>query len=128
MENTLGSRVKFLREQLHMKQADVGDFVGLHSTNVGRIENEKVYPTADVLLKLSKLFNVSCDWLLTGENANSHFDLCTDEYLLIENYRKLSNTDKEYINELIEFKIYKAQKEKSKETLSGLDKCNNIVS
>lgn len=112
--NSLGSRIKSLRESRKMTQQALGDIVKLHGSNIGRIENGKVFPTSDVVLKMSIYFGVSCDWLLTGKNANSQICDDADELSLIHLYRKLSFKDKADIQEMMEFKLYKAEKEKEK--------------
>lgn len=129
--NSLGERVKSLRENMKLTQQDLGDIVELHGSNIGRIEKGKVFPASDVLLKMAIYFGVSCDWLLTGENA--HVQNCenADEANLIYLYRKLSEKDKIDIQDMIEFKIYKAEKKKgtpqitSSHTTSTAD--NNMV-
>lgn len=116
--NSLGSRVKSLRESMNMTQQALGDIVKLHGSNIGRIENGKVFPTSDVILKMSIYFGVSCDWLLTGKNANPQICDNADELSFIHLYKKLSSKDKADIQELMEFKLYKAEKEKEKVTSS----------
>ncbi len=128
--NNLGSRIKFLRDSMDMTQQDLGNIVGLHGSNIGRIENGKVFPTADILLKIATHFNVSCDWLMMGENAETHICDNADETNLIRLYRQLSLKDKEIIQELIEFKLYKAEKGKNHNLKSsGLTNTekNNLV-
>lgn len=128
--DSLGKRVKSLRENMKLTQQDLGDIVDLHGSNVGRIENGKVFPASDVLLKMAIYFGVSCDWLLTGEDRQTKICDNADETNLIHLYRQLSPRDKNEIQELIEFKIYKAENEKDKEKssfLTGIEK-NNMVS
>ena len=48
---------------------------------------ETSMPSADKILQLSEFFNVSCDYLLTGEDRSSN--LTDDEQELISFYRKL---------------------------------------
>lgn len=109
---TLGERIKTLRENKQMTQQNLGDIVNLHGSNIGRIEKGKVFPTSDVLLKIALCFDVSCDWLLTGKNADIPFCDNADEISLIQSYRQLATEDKDDIHELIEFKLYRAEKKK----------------
>lgn len=107
----LGLRIKKLRENKKITQQELGVIIGLHGSNVGRIENGKVYPTSDVLLKICQYFSVSCDWLLTGEEKSDHsFCDYAGERDLLRLYRQLSAKDKAEIEELIEFKIERAKK------------------
>lgn len=127
--NSLGERVKSLRENMRMTQQELGNIVELHGSNIGRIENGKVFPSSDVLLKMAIYFGVSCDWLLTGEDAKTQICDNADEANLIRLYRQLSPKDKDNIQELIEFKLSRAEKEKdyTKSSPSTDPKKNNMV-
>lgn len=113
--DTIGERIKALRKQNNMSQKELGDIVGLHNSNIGRIENGSVYPTTDVLRKISNHFNVSCDWLVNGSLIET--DICNnaDETRLLYYYRLLSNSDKTEVQDLIDFKLYKDNQRKSKD-------------
>ncbi|MDE7339962.1 MAG: helix-turn-helix domain-containing protein [Lachnospiraceae bacterium] len=123
----LGNRIKFLRTKYKLTQENLGEIVGLHGSNIGRIENNKVYPTADILLKISTYFKVSCDWLLTGVGSIS--DICenADENILINSYRELSDDDKKEILNLIEYKIYKAKEKAEKLSYSENSIGNKVI-
>ncbi len=72
--DSLGSRVKHLRKKKGLTQIQLGSLVGIHHTNIGRIENKKIMPQADVLYLIAKNLNTSVEWLLTGKTAHSAFD------------------------------------------------------
>ncbi|MDE5818306.1 MAG: helix-turn-helix domain-containing protein [Lachnospiraceae bacterium] len=110
--NDLGCRIKRLRKNKKMTQQELGAIIGLHGSNVGRIEQGKIYPTSDVLLNICHYFSVSCDWLLTGEDQTEQsYSNNTDEQNFLYAFRQLSSTDKNEIKELIEFKLERAKKE-----------------
>ncbi len=69
--DSIGSRIKNLRKEYKLTQQELGDIVGLHGTNIGRIENGSVLPDAGVILKISTHFNVSCDFLISGKQELS---------------------------------------------------------
>lgn len=118
--NTLGTRVKTLREKMKMTQQDLGDIVDLHGSNIGRIEKGKVSPASDTLLRMAIYFDVSCDWLLRGENAKTQICESADAANLMRLYRQLSPKDKIEIQELMEFKIYKTEQGKNNQKTSAL--------
>jgi transcriptional regulator with XRE-family HTH domain len=101
--NTLGTRIKSLRENKNLTQQQLGEIVELHGSNIGRIEKGKVYPTSDILLKISQYFNVSCDWLLLGENANSQILAFDKEHNFIEIFRQLPTVAQ---NEVLNYMEY----------------------
>jgi len=60
----LASNLKYLRKATKVSQQDVADFVGLASSAMSGYENEKFYPTVDVLAKLCQFFQINADDLL----------------------------------------------------------------
>lgn len=62
--DTIGSRVYKLRKMNKLTQADLGKIVGLHSSNVSRIEHDLVIPDGEVVLKMAERFGVTCDFIL----------------------------------------------------------------
>lgn len=103
--NSLGERIKFLRKKSNLSQKDLGNIVDLHDSNISRIENGTVFPTADILLKIALHFNTSCDWLLLGDEANTLICENADETTLVHLYRQLLPLDQEEILALINFKL-----------------------
>ena len=65
-------RLKYLIEINNKKAARVSVELGLGKSTIGNYLNEsREYPAGDVLIKLSEYFNVSIDWLLTGQNSDT---------------------------------------------------------
>jgi len=60
-------------------------------------------PSADVIVKIANHFNVSCDWIMTGEKFNYSDDVIVisnpDEKQLISNFRKVNARGRECITE-----------------------------
>jgi len=75
MENeTLGDRLKRLREAIGKTQSEFSDIVGLSQPGYQSWEGGKsknpVYPRIPDLLKVAEYYNVSIEWLITGKNNN----------------------------------------------------------
>lgn len=62
----ISSRLKYLRAQFKISQAKLAKQITVSSGNVGDWETGKSKPGADALIALSKYFDVSIDWILTG--------------------------------------------------------------
>ncbi len=64
----------------------------------------KIKPKADILIKMAKILETSTDYLLDlTDNPNSpNFNLEEKENALINNFRKLSNTEKSQVNAYIQ--------------------------
>lgn len=60
-----GDRVRELRERLQISQQELADRLGVSAQHIYRIESgRRDNPTADTLMRLSKEFGVSVDYLL----------------------------------------------------------------
>lgn len=60
----LSEKLKSLRKQHNMTQADVAEIVGVSQQAVGKWERGIASPDYDALAKLAKRFNVSADYLI----------------------------------------------------------------
>lgn len=60
----VGKRLKMLRLERNLTQAQVAAAVGLSNRTISFYENEERFPPNDVLVKLADFFNVSTDYLL----------------------------------------------------------------
>lgn len=67
---SIGERVKALRKNCHLTQQQLGNIVGLHGSNISRVEQDTVIPTGDVVAKMSEYFHVSCDYILRGMSVD----------------------------------------------------------
>lgn len=63
----IGARIKELRNLVKISQEELADKIKVSRGNVGDWERGRAKPGAEALLLLSKFFNVSVDWILTGE-------------------------------------------------------------
>lgn len=59
-----GERLKYLRVSNNMKQSDLVERLGVSSVSISHYEKEARSPDLDMLVKISKIFNVSVDNLL----------------------------------------------------------------
>lgn len=108
--NSIGKRIRFARKKNSLTLTDIKKLTGLSTGNLSELENDKFMPSANALIALRKILNVSIDWILTGENyiqaqetvegnENTHcliketsataYFLNQDEQELIDGYRKL---------------------------------------
>lgn len=66
LKTGLGKRISDLRQDHDMTQDDLADRIGVTGSTIQRWETGQTKIDPDGLLKLSKEFNVSVDWLLMG--------------------------------------------------------------
>jgi len=66
LDKKIGKRLKMLRQEAGLKQADIADLVG-HSNNVvGRIERGEQTIDLKTILAYKKQFKVSADYIIEG--------------------------------------------------------------
>ena len=61
---TIGERIKVLREQNNLSQADLGRLIGVTRAAVYAWESDTNTPTAASIQLLARIFHVSTDYLL----------------------------------------------------------------
>ena len=68
--DTLGKRITEYRKKYNMTQEQLAEAMGVSSQAVSKWENDISCPDISMLPKLSELFHVSVDELLTGNTKN----------------------------------------------------------
>ena len=63
-ENTSYQRVRDLREDMDMTQAQIAERLKLHLTQYRRYEKADTPVTADFIVSIAKIYNVSADYVL----------------------------------------------------------------
>lgn len=73
----LGDRLKLLRSTLHKSQDEIANYLGMSRSSYSHIENNRNQPDIDTIIKLSKYYGVSADYLLgtNSENNSDEFDI-----------------------------------------------------
>lgn len=66
-----GNTIKELRTEAGMTQEELGMLLNVQNAAVSKYESGKIPLTGETLLKLSKIFNVSTDYLLGAEEGNT---------------------------------------------------------
>lgn len=64
----LGERIYQLREEREMTQTELAKRIGKSKQSVSNWENNNILPSIDMLIRLSEIFQVSCDYLLELDN------------------------------------------------------------
>jgi len=64
----LGARIALLRRRCGMSQKKLAQTMGVSASAVGMYEQDRRVPPVELLVKMAQLFEVSTDFLLTGES------------------------------------------------------------
>ena len=102
MEATdLAKRIKIIKKQNHLTNAELADLAGLPLSNVSKLlAGISKQPTIDTVAKIASALNISIDYLVYGKNTQVNQTQSTDEYQLITSYRSLNESGK---NEIIKY-------------------------
>lgn len=69
----IGNKITELRKQHNLSQTELAKQLGASRTIIGNYERNENTPSIDMILKLSKVFNVSVDYLV-GEGQLANYD------------------------------------------------------
>ncbi len=61
-------RLKELRKENRITQAEMAKILNIKQQSYARYENNTSEPSYEMLVKISKIFSVSCDYLLGNED------------------------------------------------------------
>jgi transcriptional regulator with XRE-family HTH domain len=113
---SLGDRLRHLREKQNLTQKQLAEKLNLPHQNLSNYERDFRQPDYDTLHKLSKYFEVSLDYLITGNETTKSPDEMWQELLDPKKrifFKDLQEAPEEKIEELIEFWEYlKSKKNK----------------
>lgn len=67
----LHERIHFLRQKSGLSQSELAQMLHISASTVGMYEQGRRVPGVDILVRLSVLFDVSLDYLVTGAEFRS---------------------------------------------------------
>lgn len=77
--DSIGDRIKMVRQEVHYTQEDFADTLGLSRNYVCQVENGRKTPTDKTISRISRTFRVNQNWLERG-TGNMHGKI--DPYLV----------------------------------------------
>lgn len=75
MIDSLGNRLKQLRQDKKLKQGQVADLIGINKKQISAYENDVRQPSYEILVSLALLYRVSTDYLLGCQLTNRTLDV-----------------------------------------------------
>ncbi len=110
-------KLKTIRQEQKITQKEIANNLNKSITTICDWERGRTEPSIEDLTKLSKIFNVSIDYLVNNSNEEGLIimqnELSEDENYLIDLVRQLDMKDKSTIYELTELMV-QAKKNKTK--------------
>lgn len=98
----MANRIKQLREEQNMTQVRLSIELEVSQETISAYESGKHYPSVATLIRLSEIFNTSCDYIL-GLSDYRNYPTCDiknisfSETNLLDSYRKLPCRKKELL-------------------------------
>lgn len=68
--NTVGERIKYVRSKFGHNQGVAAKAIGISQGSLSDIESNHTKPSIETIISVYRNYNVSCDWLLTGEGTD----------------------------------------------------------
>jgi len=68
---TFGTRLKQARAKKHLTQNEVAGKLGIDYTTISKYENNKSQPDNEILRELADMYEVTLDWLISGQLGGS---------------------------------------------------------
>ena len=69
--NNFGVRLKNLRLKRHLTQAELADLLSVTKSVISAYEHNLRMPSYDILIHISRIFDVSTDYLLCNDSLNT---------------------------------------------------------
>ena len=103
------NRIKELRIEKGLTQAELAELLGVHQTAVGKYEREELEPNIDTLIKLSHIFESTIDYILGNSddfgNVATQPNLTEEEQYLLNSFRVLNKVNRERVKAYIEIRV-----------------------
>lgn len=106
---SFGQKLLELRKEKDFSQAEVAKTIGVDKSQVSLWENDKIQPSIDSVIALSKLFAVSVDYLVFDNVPREGFEAIND-FELYESFRKtetLPTEDREAVKRIVDGLVFK---------------------
>lgn len=100
-KTTFSERLRDARERREMTQADLARKAGMQPSAIAHFEGDRRKPSFDNIRVLSQALGVTSDYLMGGAEQTTAF----------RNEEKLSDKDREYIQDIINVMVKKKEGE-----------------
>lgn len=108
---SFGTRLKELRNNKHMSQEELGNFLNVGKSSISSYENGTREPSKEAIVKIAEIFGVTTDYLLGNTDikknvTNNNDDIALDDGLdghKIMTYRgkEIPDEDKEILKRIL---------------------------
>ena len=107
----IGQRLKNKRIEKSMTLIELSKLTGIPNGTLSKYENNKNNPSLENFYSLSKILEVSPNWLLTGKE--DIYNLNNEEINLLKKYNILTDKNKGKVENFIDERISEQEKKQS---------------
>lgn len=99
--------LRLLRLSCSVTQKALADAIGVSQQSINKYENHSIEPDIETLIKIAEFFGTSVDFLIGNTDIQrkiekvSEFQLNEDECNILNNYRRLTSKQKEFVSLLM---------------------------
>jgi len=97
-KSKIGKRIAERRAQRQLTQEQLSEKIGMTENQVSRMENGRVIPRGETAIKLSRVLNVSTDYILLGHDIQIDDEGIAD---IIQNVALCNKRERILISDLI---------------------------
>lgn len=104
---SFGEILKKLRQEQNLTQEELAVKINSSRSNIANYENNNNMPSVEILERLSKIFNVSVDYLLakTDLRDSEHIKLSDEDICFMNGIKKLDENEKKIIRNTMDYLI-----------------------
>ncbi|MCD9024096.1 helix-turn-helix domain-containing protein [Cohnella silvisoli] len=111
---TFGKRLKEARTHRQLTQNEVAGKLGIDFTTISKYENNKSQPDNEILRELASMYEVSLDWLITGQLSGD--EKSSNKILVNGVLEPLTEEEARHLLDSLEmFRLLKAKRNKDKD-------------
>lgn len=100
MREIIGHRLKTLRNEAKLTQENLAKALNISREAYSLYETNKRQMNYDTICSVSKLYDVSTDYILGNSSCRKGYSLCSEEIELLKLYRNADNKGKKIITEV----------------------------
>jgi transcriptional regulator with XRE-family HTH domain len=112
---TIGSRLRRLRKERHLTQAELARQIGIQQSDLSRMEKGEYRVSLDNLFKILSVFDIQISEFFgasTAHQAAGQRPLSHEDMQLLHMLRELGPEEREEVQQFVEFKVRRARTER----------------
>ena len=111
----VGNRIKYLREELNLKQDELAEKIGVSASAIGMYERDLREANDEIKIKMCQLFNCSMDYLTGNSDIRNPEKIENDKInigLSTKDYNPPTEEQQKKIEEFAKFVLQENKKKK----------------